>query len=165
MPTLIAGTADRVSDHTSEQVNQRIHEAMHERVAALAERPEALRRRLHELDQEWDIERWVETLSATLTLGGLTLGATGDRRWLLLSIVVQTFFLQHAIQGWCPPVPVLRRLGVRTQREIEAERHAVKAFLGDYGGVAMQDAERSEASAGVRALQAGMHRAIEAAMR
>jgi hypothetical protein len=37
-------------------------------------------------------------------------------------LIVQGFFLQHAIQGWCPPLPVLRRLGFRTVQEIEEER-------------------------------------------
>jgi hypothetical protein len=37
--------------------------------------------------------------------------------------------LQHALQGWCPPVPVLRRLGYRTQPEIEEERCALRALL------------------------------------
>ncbi|WP_111420331.1 efflux transporter outer membrane subunit, partial [Rhodoplanes roseus] len=27
------------------------------------------------------------------------------------------FLFQHAIQGWCPPVPILRRLGFRTELE------------------------------------------------
>jgi hypothetical protein len=35
------------------------------------------------------------------------------------------FLLQHGLQGWCPPLPVLRRLGVRTQREIDAEKYAL----------------------------------------
>jgi len=33
-----------------------------------------------------------------------------------------------------PPVPLLRRLGVRTASEIEAERYALKAVRGDFSG-------------------------------
>ncbi|HET9942578.1 MAG TPA: hypothetical protein VFR05_04515, partial [Terriglobia bacterium] len=40
--------------------------------------------------------------------------------------------LQHAVQGWCPPVPLFRRLGIRTQREIDEERYALKAMRGDF---------------------------------
>ena len=43
------------------------------------------------------------------------------------------FLLQHALQGWCPPVPVFRRLGVRTTAEIDRERYALKALRGDFG--------------------------------
>src|SRR5438874_9255842 len=35
----------------------------------------------------------------------------------------------------CPPVPVLRRKGVRTRREIDAERYALKALRGDFSSV------------------------------
>jgi hypothetical protein len=34
----------------------------------------------------------------------------GNNRWLVLPIAVTGFLLQHAIQGWCPPIPVLWRL-------------------------------------------------------
>ena len=36
------------------------------------------------------------------------------------------FLLQHALQGWCPPVPILRRQGFRTRHEIDAERQALR---------------------------------------
>jgi hypothetical protein len=45
---------------------------------------------------------------------------------------VTAFLLQHALQGWCPPVPVFRRLGVRTTAEIDRERYALKALRGDF---------------------------------
>lgn len=42
------------------------------------------------------------------------------------------FLFQHAVQGWCPPVSLLRRLGFRTSSEIDAERYALKALRGDF---------------------------------
>jgi hypothetical protein len=57
-----------------------------------------------------------------------------DRRFLALPAAVLGFLLQHAVQGWCPPVPVLRRLGFRTQTEIEDERHALERHLERHGG-------------------------------
>jgi hypothetical protein len=45
------------------------------------------------------------------------------------------FLVQHAVQGWCPPLVVLRRRGVRTRREIEEERYALKALRGDFSGL------------------------------
>jgi hypothetical protein len=35
---------------------------------------------------------------------------------------------QHAVQGWCPPVPILRRMGFRTIYEIEQERRELLAL-------------------------------------
>jgi hypothetical protein len=133
---LLPATADRVTRNTAEAINERIRRDMEARVAQLADRgPEALEQRLAELDEEWDIERAVETLAPSLTLTGLLLAALGSRKWLILSAVVQGFFLQHALQGWCPPVPILRRLGVRTYSEIEEERTALKALRGDFKAI------------------------------
>ena len=53
--------------------------------------------------------------------------------------MVAGFLLQHAVQGWCPPLPVFRRLGFRTQTEIEEERYALKALRGDFRDVAAGD--------------------------
>jgi hypothetical protein len=129
---LVAETAHRAESQSPDKLNQRIHRETQQRIACLAGHPLEIRQRLGELDREWDIERCLETGAATLTLTGLLLGTTVSKRWLWLSAVVQGFFMQHAIQGWCPPLPLFRSLGVRTQREIEAERHALKALLGEY---------------------------------
>jgi hypothetical protein len=67
-----------------------------------------------------------------VALFGLTLGVTINNRWFFLPAIVARFLLQHAVQGWCPPVPVLRRLGFRTQDEIETERNILKARRGDF---------------------------------
>ena len=53
----------------------------------------------------------------------------------MFPVIVCGFLLQHAIQGWCPPVPVFRRLGVRTSFEIEQERYALKSLRGDFQGL------------------------------
>lgn len=95
---------------------------------------ELLERRLRRLDQEWDIERVLEANAASLALLGVAAAVTGRRAGLLLSAAVLGFLLQHAVRGWCPPVPLLRRGGVRTRREIERERYALKVLRGDFDG-------------------------------
>lgn len=97
-----------------------------------AEHPHDIDRRLAELDREWDIERVLEANAASVSLLGLGLTVTSGRHWLVLPIAVAAFLLQHAMQGWCPPLPVFRRLGIRTTREIEAERYALKCLRGDF---------------------------------
>jgi hypothetical protein len=130
---MLPATADRVPANTAEHVNECIRRKTEENVRrAAAGGPVAIERRLRELDQEWDIERCVETLAPSLTLLGLGLGLTASRKWFALPILVQAFFLQHALQGWCPPVPLLRRLGVRAASEIDHERNALKTLRGDY---------------------------------
>ena len=86
-------------------------------------------RRIEELDREWDVERVLQVNAATLALSGLLLGMTVNRKWLLLPGIVLPFLLQHSLQGWCPPLPLLRRLGVRTRNEIDREKYALKPLL------------------------------------
>jgi len=127
---MISSTATRVTRNTHPDINERIWRRTEETMCRVAAKGrEAIVGRLRELDEEWDIERYLETMAPTITLVGLTLGMLRDRRWLLVPLVVQSFFLQHALQGWCPPIPVLRYLGVRTMQEIEYERCALKHHL------------------------------------
>lgn len=123
----IAKSSERVVIHTSRESNERIRERTAKRIARLAsEGQEAVERRFEQLETEWDIERVLELQSSALSLAGLLLaGARRQKRWLLLPAAVQGFMLQHAIEGWCPPIPALRWLGFRTQREIEEERQAL----------------------------------------
>jgi hypothetical protein len=133
---MIPSTAQRVPRHTAEHVNRQIREETRrnvERVAAQG--PEAIDRRLRELDAEWDIERTLEANAATITAVGSVLALLVDRRFALVPLVVGSFLLQHAVQGWCPPLPVFRRMGVRTQTEIDEERAALKALRGDFRDV------------------------------
>jgi hypothetical protein len=133
---MIPETTSRVTRHTARHVNAEICRLIEESVAqTAADGVAAINRRLAELDREWDIERTLEANAAIASLIGLTLGATVDRRWFLFPAMVAGFLLQHAVQGWCPPVPVFRRLGIRTQTEIDYERYALKVLRGDFQGL------------------------------
>jgi hypothetical protein len=137
---MIPSTTMRVPEQTAEHVNECIRRRTEENVARYAAAgPMAIDRRLAELDREWDIERTLEANAATVALIGVGLGTFVDRRFYLLPGVVGAFLLQHAIQGWCPPVPVFRRLGFRTASEIDEERYALKALRGDFRDVASGD--------------------------
>jgi hypothetical protein len=127
---LVATTAERVIANTADEVNARIRQRTDDRVAELrGAGPEAIEARLRALDREWDIERCLETGASSLVLIGTVLAAVRGARWLLLPAGVAGFLLQHAIQGWCPPLPLFRRLGVRTADEINDERQRLKALL------------------------------------
>ena len=143
---MLVKSSERVRMHTAPAVTSAIRRRMLERIAYLSQNPALIDKRLEELDREWDLERVLETGAASLTLTGLVLGVTRRRRWLLLSLAVQAFFLQHAMQGWCPPLPLLRRIGVRTQEEIDEERYALRALRGDFDD-AKYGAEEAEAAA------------------
>ena len=151
---MIPKTTTRVARNTSEHMNEQIRRQTEENVArAAAAGADAIDRRLEELEREWDIERILEANAASLALVGLGLGAFVDRRWFVLPAVVAGFLLQHAIQGWCPPVPLFRRLGVRTQTEIDYERYALKALRGDFQQLPAEGSGMNHASA-MRVLEA-----------
>jgi hypothetical protein len=57
------------------------------------------------------MERLIETNAAALAFTGLVFAMIGNRKWLIVPSIVLPFLFQHAIQGWCPPMPVFRRLG------------------------------------------------------
>src|SRR6478752_9591576 len=128
--------ADRVREHTPKSVLRRI-DRMHD--AAVVAGREAILRRLVQLDYEWDIDRalmvnFAVAGGASLTAGLLRYTRTplfSRRRkgFLYLFGAQLGFLLLHGMLGWCPPVSVFRRLGFRTQREIEAERRDLRDAL------------------------------------
>lgn len=133
---VLPSTTERVRRNTAREVNERIDVATWQHVAAYAAHPTDIDRRLAELDREWDVERILEANASALAFTGTVLGAFLSPWYLLLPGAVTALLFLHALQGWCPPVPLLRRLGKRTQSEIERERYALKAMRGDFRGVA-----------------------------
>jgi hypothetical protein len=146
---MLPTTVERVPRETAHDVNAQIRRQTAENVAHYGSQGDAvIEQRLSELDREWDIERTLEANAATVALVGLGLGAFVDRRFFALPAVAAGFLLQHAVLGWCPPLPLFRRLGIRTQPEIEQERYTLKAIRGDFEEVesapslALQSARR-----------------------
>ncbi len=88
-----------------------------------------LRARLRDLEAEWDTERAFEAGAAGLVITSALLGAAHSRRWLLFSAAAGALMLERALRGWCPLQTVLKRCGVRTQAEIDAEKDAIKSIL------------------------------------
>lgn len=151
-----ASGVDRVRAHTASSVRADLDRELLARLTQLAddsgEANAALDMRLAELDRESDIERVLELNAGVLALSGMALGYLINRRWFALPAAVMAFLVQHAVQGWCPPVPVFRRLGVRTRQEIEAERHALKLLRGDATLLEGPEADgRSRAESALRA--------------
>jgi hypothetical protein len=125
-------TSQRVRLNTADHVNEEIRRETERRIAFYVAHPEQIDGRLAELDQEWDIERLIETEAPTMTLTGIALGALLGRKWLVLPLFAQSMVLLHALQGFYPLLPLFRRMGVRTNREIATERYALKAIRGDF---------------------------------
>lgn len=130
---MLPSTTARVPSSTDPSVNAAIRQKTLDNVSNYAYGDKAaIEARLKELDAEWDIERTLEVNAASVALVGLALAATVDRRWMALPAAVCGFLLVHGTEGWCPPLPMFRRMGVRTSSEIDRERNALKALRGDF---------------------------------
>ena len=149
----MASEADSVRRHTASAVLRRIDERTSRALWDAASADEAhLEQRLGELDREWDTDRVLETEASAMGLLGLALGAFVSRKLLVLPALVAASVLLHAQTGRYPLMPLFRRLGVRTAREIARERYALKALRGDFQD--MESTPRLDAS-GLPASAAG----------
>ena len=141
---MLSDTATRVPDHTGAEANRRISDSTVQSVRWNARHPERLDERLRALDAEWDVDRVLGAKAAGMVLVGTALGIGVDRRFLALPLAASAFLLQHALQGWSPPLPMLRSLGFRTAREIDEERVALKALRGDFGPIGPGPTDRDD---------------------
>ena len=147
---MIAETTTRVSDHTPDHLNQKIRLKTKYNIRLFGKSNPSIDKRLKELDKEWDIERVLETNASSLIIIFILLGTFANAWFYLISFLVAVFLLQHAIQGWCPPICLLRRLGFRTHAEIASEHYALSLLRGDFdndqlgeGGDQTEKAERA----------------------
>ena len=129
---------DRVRAAGGRKLNRKVDQQTWECLSAATDADrESLTAHITELTLEKDMERYLQTNASLLAFAGTLLGAaTGKKKWLVIPGIVLPFLFQHAIQGWCPPVPLFRKMGVRTRKEINREKYALKAMRGDFNGLA-----------------------------
>lgn len=143
---MLPTTTERVSRNTPERVNQCIRRQTERNIAHFAAAgSEAIEQRLRELDHEWDVERYIETEAPLTILLGLMLANGVSRKWLLVPLLASSMVLFHNLQGWYPLLPLFRRLGIRSQAEIDEERYALKALRGDFRQVRVESDTGSQA--------------------
>jgi hypothetical protein len=129
MRTFPPQETDRVRRHTPKDLRERIDHDAARCVEEFVERPHIeLTARIEELDRAWDVER-----ALALGCGALALvGAAGVRA---ASAVAGVGLLWFASKGGGPLVRVLRRRRLRTRRELDVEKYALKALRGDFDAV------------------------------
>ena len=148
-PVAAGRIGDNVRRHTPPRLNQKIDQAMMKRILEFSRKsPQEISARIKELDQEWDLERIVETGAGTVALTGVLMSGLKSRKWLVVSAATLGVLLQHSLTRRSLPIKGLRALGVRTRREIEAEKYALRALRGDFDNL--------------KAVSEESHRAIEA---
>jgi hypothetical protein len=124
---------DRVRRYSTEAQLRRIDDETERNLQRYATQPpELIDQRIQELQAEWSIERYLQLNVAAVGLSTALLAVTRDRRWGIATCAGLGFFLFHALEGFDPPLPLLRRLGVRTRLEINREVYALKVMRGDF---------------------------------
>jgi hypothetical protein len=137
-----APTDTRVQESTCSEINERIRDETKASLRRAAGSPAQIERRLQDLDKEWEVERLLQANFGAITLASLAFGFFVARPWIFLTGVAAAFMGEHAIKGWCPPLPAARRLGFRTSREINQERYALKALRGDFKSIRQAGPQR-----------------------
>ena len=123
----------KVKMSTSNKINKKINEKMTETIIKKStSNQESISKRIEELDREWDTERILETNASIFIIISIILGFLISKLWFFLAALIAFYLLQHAIQGWCPPLPIIRKLGVRTMSEINTEKTVLKVLRGDF---------------------------------
>lgn len=123
---------ERVRASSSKKENSQIDQHIMKQLKKYQRNPEEIEGRIKALDKAWDIERTLELNAAALALTGTLLGAFVNKKWFILPAAVTAFLAQHAIQGWCPPLPLFRKMGIKTRPELDREKYALKSIRGDF---------------------------------
>lgn len=127
-------STDAARSHVPAEVNKRIDERVERCVRHMAEQDRGeISCYLEKLDREWDLNRAVTVVGSLVTMMGLALGRRDGGGWRVLGGVAAALVLQHGLFGFGPLSRLVRVLGgVRSRREIDLEKFALKALRGDF---------------------------------
>lgn len=132
----------RVKSCTSNKSNRKIRQKTIEYLKRLDINDKALlTERIKELNNEWDTERVLETYSGLVILISTFLAISVSIYWIVAVVIVSFCLSQHALMGWCPPLPLIRHLGIRSPEEIEIEKFIIKAWRGDFNNISQDAAQ------------------------
>ena len=141
MKNILPATSQRVATYTNPEINELIRKDTLENLLCLEDaEAEELTRRIQKLNSEWDIERFVEAKAALCVMGCSMFGIAKNKYWSFLTLIAATFLLQHALLGWCPSAPLMRKVGIRTAEEINQEKAVLKMLRKDFAHTKSNDA-------------------------
>lgn len=138
--SFIPPTTKRVEKHTNEKINNRILAMTIVNINKYKNSsPEDITKRIIELRKEWDTERFLEANAAVIVFISAIFTILFNINWAYLILFVSFFLLYHAVIGWCPPLPLIRRLNFRTPQEINREIMTLKFMRGDFNDLNYQE--------------------------
>lgn len=131
---------DRVRNHSPISYNKKIDSESDYMIKITIENGTfAIRKRLIQLDKEWDIDRALIAVHSSAVGAQLAFSLRKkNHQFSWLPFIQSAFLLMYATYGWTPTVPLLRKMGFRTRYEIQAEReellNALINFESEYPG-------------------------------
>ena len=148
-------SSDAARIHAPSTVNRRIDAHVEECVRCMAERADRaeMSQYLQKLEHEWEMHRAVAVGGSALALLGLLVGRKGGHGWHVVSGVTLALLLQQGITGFGPLSALVRAWGVRTRREIDLEKFAIKALRGDFERIPNDGGPLARANAALVAAQ------------
>lgn len=127
--------AEYVNNDQAEQSKLILDEKVKEDIRKYAEQGrDSIDNRIKELDSSWDMERTLQLNAAILVLGGILL-YSNNKKWAILSIFATAILAQQAFMGNCGPFKFMKFFGVRSRKEIDKEKFALKALRGDFDNI------------------------------
>ena len=142
MKNILPPTTKRVAIYTNPEVNEMIRNNTIENLMPYEDADvEEITRRIHSLNAEWDIERYTEAKAAAAIMSVSMFGLSKHKCWSCVGLITGVFLMQHALLGWCPSAPIMRKMGIRTTEEINQEKMVLKALRKDFSHVKSHDIE------------------------
>jgi hypothetical protein len=93
---------------------------------------QAVAERLQSLEDEPDLETVATLAMAGTGILALVFGLMGSRLWRLLAWMALPLIFAHARGRLAAPGDFLKTLGLRSRKEIQEEKYALKALRGDF---------------------------------
>jgi hypothetical protein len=101
----------------------------------------AVSERLQALEDEPDLETVATLAMAGTGILALVFGLMGSRLWRLLAWMALPLIFAHARGRLSAPGDFLKTLGLRSRKEIQEEKYALKALRGDFRDLGENRAE------------------------
>jgi hypothetical protein len=130
---LLPPTAKRVACNTQPDINDKIRQHTLQSLDRYkGSIDDVISEKIDDINAEWDTERVLEADAALMIMITTFLGLRHNRGWLLLTTAISLSLFSHALLGWCPSVPLIRKIGIRTSEEIYNEKTVLKMIRGDF---------------------------------
>lgn len=149
----MAARIERIPFGTPRVLDRRVEAAIGAQLRSCAGSRRRIARRLRELEEERDLESVLESRADVVESLGFMAGAVVNRRLPSVPVSWTASLVQLAATSWLPMVALLRRMGLRTSREIEIERVALRLMLGDLERLPTSSGSRRLAGSGMRVVR------------